>query len=43
MTVSDLGKILREMYRNAPHGKQIAKIHLFGVKYTDSFSGMASV
>ncbi|MEW4425919.1 hypothetical protein AB1I68_00330 [Paenibacillus pabuli] len=35
MTVSDLGKILSEMYRKAPHGKQVAKIHLFGVMYAD--------
>ncbi|PZD96650.1 hypothetical protein DNH61_07245 [Paenibacillus sambharensis] len=23
------------MYHKAPHGKQVAKIHLFGVKYAD--------
>lgn len=23
------------MYNNAPHGKQVANIHLFGVKYAD--------
>ncbi|WP_151734940.1 HTH-like domain-containing protein [Paenibacillus tengchongensis] len=33
MTVSELGKILGDMYRSAPHGYQVAKIHLFGVKY----------
>jgi hypothetical protein len=31
----ELGKILSDMYNNAPHGKQVAKIHLFGVKYAD--------
>ncbi|OBZ09042.1 hypothetical protein A8L34_23130 [Bacillus sp. FJAT-27264] len=35
MTVNELGKILSDMYRNAPHRKQVAKIHLFGVKYAD--------
>ncbi|MEK4529754.1 hypothetical protein NST38_30590 [Paenibacillus sp. FSL H8-0104] len=35
MTVSELGKILSEMSQNAPHGKRVAKIHLFGVKYAD--------
>ncbi|WP_339192790.1 hypothetical protein [Paenibacillus sp. FSL W8-1287] len=35
MNVQELGKILWEMYNKAPHGKQVAKIHLFGVKYAD--------
>lgn len=34
-SVSELGKILGDMYNKAPHGKQVAKIHLFGVKYAD--------
>ncbi|WP_231573993.1 HTH-like domain-containing protein [Paenibacillus sp. FSL R5-0345] len=33
--VQELGRILCEMYNKAPHGKQVAKIHLFGVKYAD--------
>ncbi|KHL95883.1 hypothetical protein QW71_09755 [Paenibacillus sp. IHB B 3415] len=35
MNVQELGRILSEMYRMAPHGKQVAKIHLFGVRYAD--------
>ncbi len=35
MNVHELGKILSQMYHNAPHGNQVAKIHLFGVKYAD--------
>ncbi|NQX63740.1 hypothetical protein [Paenibacillus qinlingensis] len=35
MNIQELGKILGEMYIKAPHGKQVAKIHLFGVKYAD--------
>jgi len=33
MTENELGKILREMYDNAPEGYKAANIHLFGVKY----------
>ena len=33
MTENELGKILKEMYDNAPSGYQVANIHLFGVKY----------
>lgn len=35
MTENELGKILREMYDNAPKGYQVANIHLFGVKYAE--------
>jgi len=35
MTVAQLGAILREMYQKAPHGRQVTKIHLFGIKYAD--------
>ncbi|MBM6995772.1 hypothetical protein IM700_008840 [Paenibacillus sp. DXFW5] len=35
MNVQDLGKILGDMYNKAPQGKQVAKIHLFGVKYAE--------
>jgi len=34
MTENELGKILKEMYENAPAGYQVANIHLFGVKYS---------
>ncbi|AFM40271.1 hypothetical protein Desaci_1242 [Desulfosporosinus acidiphilus SJ4] len=33
MTENELGKILREMYDNAPAGDKVANVHLFGVKY----------
>ena len=35
MTVNELGQILKDMYQQAPHGMQVAKIHLFGVKYAN--------
>ncbi|MGO4107890.1 HTH-like domain-containing protein [Paenibacillus sp. YAF4_2] len=35
MNVQELGRILSDMYKKAPHGKQVAKIHLFGVKYAN--------
>lgn len=33
MTENELGRILKEMYDNAPQGYHVANIHLFGVKY----------
>jgi hypothetical protein len=33
MTAEQLGRILRDMYDNAPEGEKVAHIHLFGVKY----------
>lgn len=39
MTVNELGRILMEMYENAPRGYQVANIHLFGVKYADVIKG----
>ncbi len=33
MTISELGKILADMYENAMNGEKVAHIHLFGVKY----------
>lgn len=33
MTKNELGLILKDMYENAPQGYQVAKIHLFGIKY----------
>lgn len=35
MTENQLGRILKEMYENAPEGYQVANIHLFGVKYAN--------
>jgi hypothetical protein len=33
MTENELGRILKEMYDNAPAGYKVANIHLFGVEY----------
>lgn len=33
MTENELGKILKEMYDDAPIGYKVTKIHLFGFKY----------
>lgn len=33
MNQTELGNKLKEMYSNAPEGDQVAKIHLFGIKY----------
>ena len=33
MTENELGRILKDMYDNAPQGYQVANIHFFGVKY----------
>lgn len=33
MTKSELGRILKDMYDNAPQGYQVANIHLFAIKY----------
>ena len=35
MTVNELGRVLKEMYDNAPRGEQSAMIHLFGIKYAN--------
>ena len=35
MTENQLGRILKEMYDNAPDGYQVANIHLFGIKYAN--------
>ncbi|MDM5326784.1 hypothetical protein [Neobacillus sp. CF12] len=35
MNLNDLSRILNEMYSNAPEGDQVAKVHLFGVKYAE--------
>jgi 5-methylcytosine-specific restriction protein B len=33
MTAKELGKILNEMYTNAPRKEQVTMIYLFGIKY----------
>lgn len=33
MSAYDLGKILNDMYENAPSKEQTTMIHLFGIKY----------
>jgi len=35
MTENELGRKLKEMYENAPKGYKVAKIHLFGVEFSD--------
>jgi 5-methylcytosine-specific restriction protein B len=32
--MTELGKILSEMYENAPRGDKVAMIHLFGIRYS---------
>jgi 5-methylcytosine-specific restriction protein B len=34
-TLHELGTILLDMYKNAPPGKQVTMVYLFGVKYHD--------
>ena len=34
MTISELGKILGNMYDQAPDGEKVAMIHLFGIRYS---------
>lgn len=34
-TAEQLGKVLKEMYDNAPKKEQVIMIHLFGIKYHD--------
>ncbi len=34
-TINELGKILADMYANAPKKEQVTMIHLFGVKYAE--------
>ena len=33
MTLKDFGITLSNMYQNAPEGKKVLMIHLFGIKY----------
>ncbi len=35
MTPIELGRILSEMYRDAPEGEATTMIHLFGIRYAD--------
>ena len=35
MTPTELGRILSEMYRDAPKGEATTMIHLFGIRYVD--------
>ena len=34
MGAKELGKLLNDMYQNAPRGEQVTMIHLFGIKYS---------
>lgn len=35
-TVEDLGKILADMYSNAPRKRQVTMVHLFGIEYAEA-------
>ncbi len=35
MEAKELGSTLRDLYENAGRGKQVTKIHLFGIKYSN--------
>ena len=35
---TSLGQILRRAYDNAPQNKQVAMVHLFGIKYANIIS-----
>ena len=35
MTLEEAGRILRDMYNNAPWGERTTHIRLFGIKYAD--------
>lgn len=35
MNEHELGRILKEMYDNAPKGEKVAMIHIFGIKYAN--------
>lgn len=38
MNIDELGRTLRDMYENAPHGEKTTGIHLFGVKYANQIA-----
>ena len=38
MTEPELGRILREMYDNAPNKEKAVQVHLFGIKYAAELS-----
>ena len=44
-TAEQLGKILAEMYNDAPRNEQVTGIHLFGIKYAEEIknAGIKSV
>ncbi len=35
MSINELGRILKDMYDNAPDRDQVAMIHLFAIKHAD--------
>lgn len=41
MTPEQLGRELAQMYEEAPKGHTVAKIHLFGIKYSNEIDGCA--
>ena len=38
MTPQELADILSRMYRDAPSGEKMPKVHLFGIRYADEIS-----
>ena len=43
MTLEEAGRKLREMYASAPYGEQVARIHLFGIKYADELGSLTNM
>jgi len=39
MTITELAKILSDMYDNAAEGEKVTMIHLFGIKYAKYIRG----
>ncbi|MGN6604533.1 MAG: HTH-like domain-containing protein [Ginsengibacter sp.] len=39
-TLNQLGKLLQDMYSNAPKKEQVTMIHLFGIKYSDDIQAV---
>lgn len=42
MDAAELGKILHDMYFNAPQGESTTMVHLFGVKYAAEIKSPAN-
>ncbi|MDM7976274.1 MULTISPECIES: hypothetical protein [Thalassospira] len=42
MNIESASKLLATMYKNAPTGKKVVAIHLFGIKYADEIRNMST-